>query len=88
MRCIHIGLLCVQEDIAVRPAMNIVLLMLNSISFPLPDPSEPPFLMRDKQLLSLPSGEQYSGVTRSSDSGSQSAQGTTNKSQITDVHPR
>ena len=67
--------------------MATVLLMLNSISFPLPDPSEPPFLMRGGRLLSITStsGEQSSGATRS---GSQSAQGATNKAQITDVYPR
>ncbi|XP_026446264.1 cysteine-rich receptor-like protein kinase 10 [Papaver somniferum] len=32
MRCIHIGLLCVQENVADRPTMPTVLLMLNSYS--------------------------------------------------------
>jgi hypothetical protein len=38
-----VGLLCVQEDIAMRPTMSSVLTMLNSTSFPLPEPLEPPF---------------------------------------------
>ncbi|KAJ4899822.1 Cysteine-rich receptor-like protein kinase 29 [Raphanus sativus] len=37
LRCIHIGLLCVQESAATRPTMASVALMLNSDSFTLPD---------------------------------------------------
>ncbi|RDX61414.1 Cysteine-rich receptor-like protein kinase 29, partial [Mucuna pruriens] len=86
-RCIHIGLLCVQEDIGDRPTMNSVLLMLNSSSFPLAEPSEPAFLMPSKSSLPMVmlSGEQYSEATRSSDSGSQS---TSNKAPITEPYPR
>ncbi|KAL7242686.1 hypothetical protein ACSBR1_015133 [Camellia fascicularis] len=43
MRCIHIGLLCVQENAAQRPTMASVVLMLNSFSFTLPLPSEQTF---------------------------------------------
>ncbi|OMO76062.1 hypothetical protein COLO4_25683 [Corchorus olitorius] len=41
MRCIHIGLLCVQEDVAQRPNMASVVVMLtsHSITLPLPSPS-------------------------------------------------
>ncbi|KAF5206494.1 Cysteine-rich receptor-like protein kinase [Thalictrum thalictroides] len=43
MRCIHIGLLCVQDDVAKRPTMASVVLMLNSYSVTLAVPSAPPF---------------------------------------------
>ncbi|KAL5774740.1 hypothetical protein ACOSP7_012297 [Xanthoceras sorbifolium] len=43
IRCIHIALLCVQENAADRPTMASVLLMLNSYSVTLPVPSEPAF---------------------------------------------
>lgn len=37
-RCIHIGLLCVQESAAARPSMSEVVFMLcNEINLPLPD---------------------------------------------------
>ncbi|XP_017978381.1 PREDICTED: cysteine-rich receptor-like protein kinase 29 isoform X2 [Theobroma cacao] len=36
LRCIHIGLLCVQENVADRPTMATVVLMLNSSSISLP----------------------------------------------------
>ncbi|XP_039020160.1 cysteine-rich receptor-like protein kinase 26 [Hibiscus syriacus] len=44
-RCIHIGLLCVQENVADRPTMASVVIMLNSNSLTLPMPSEPAFFM-------------------------------------------
>ncbi|CAN6583599.1 unnamed protein product [Malus baccata var. baccata] len=45
MRCIHIGLLCVQPNIADRPTMATVILMLTSYSLDLPVPSQPAFYM-------------------------------------------
>ncbi|GER52983.1 cysteine-rich receptor-like protein kinase [Striga asiatica] len=45
LRCIHIGLLCVQENPADRPTMASVVLMLNSFSLTLAAPSEPAFYM-------------------------------------------
>ncbi|KAJ7967620.1 Cysteine-rich receptor-kinase-like protein [Quillaja saponaria] len=39
MRCIHIGLLCVQENVTDRPTMASIMLMLNSYSTTLPVPS-------------------------------------------------
>ncbi|KAF8035778.1 hypothetical protein BT93_C1719 [Corymbia citriodora subsp. variegata] len=46
IRCIHIGLLCVQNDKEARPAMDTVLLMLNSADFvSLPAPEQPTFFI-------------------------------------------
>ncbi|THF96455.1 hypothetical protein TEA_020642 [Camellia sinensis var. sinensis] len=45
-RCIHIGLLCVQENIDARPSMAAVVLMLSSYSFTLLVPQEPAFFAR------------------------------------------
>ncbi|XP_070682381.1 cysteine-rich receptor-like protein kinase 29 [Malus domestica] len=45
MRCIHTGLLCVQPNIADRPTMATVILMLTSYSLDLPVPSQPAFYM-------------------------------------------
>ncbi|KAK2458422.1 putative receptor protein kinase [Trifolium repens] len=86
IRSIHVGLLCVQEDIAMRPAMSLVLLMRNSSSFPLPEPLEPPFLMQSKRTLSIVSSDQFTGFTMSTDSvsGSQFTEGSTSKSSVTD----
>ncbi|KAK2405026.1 hypothetical protein P8452_10582 [Trifolium repens] len=43
MRCIHIGLLCIQENVVDRPTMASVALMLNSNSLTLSIPSKPAY---------------------------------------------
>ena len=41
LRCIHIGLLCVQGDPAARPVMSSVVMLLGSDTITLPSPSKP-----------------------------------------------
>ncbi|KAM4110611.1 hypothetical protein ACJW30_05G004900 [Castanea mollissima] len=53
MRCIHIGLLCVQQNVTDRPNMTSVLLMLNSNSVALPAPTQPASFLQSN----LPSAE-------------------------------
>ncbi|KAA8519983.1 hypothetical protein F0562_014239 [Nyssa sinensis] len=48
LRCIHIGLLCVQEYADPRPSMASIVLLLNSYSVTLPLPQQPPFLARSR----------------------------------------
>ncbi|XP_061364775.1 receptor-like serine/threonine-protein kinase SD1-7 [Gastrolobium bilobum] len=43
MKCIHIGLLCVQEDAVDRPTMSMVVVMLASDRMALPNPNHPAF---------------------------------------------
>ncbi|KAG6691509.1 hypothetical protein I3842_10G066900 [Carya illinoinensis] len=74
MRCIHIGLLCVQENTDERPTMASVLLMLNSYSMPLSIPSRPAFLM-------------HSSV-ESDISSNRSFQTSQNEVSMTDPYPR
>nr|GMC83830.1 putative receptor-like protein kinase At4g00960 [Ipomoea batatas] len=45
MKCIHMALLCVQENVGDRPTMSTVVLMLSGSSLSLPLPSAPPFFM-------------------------------------------
>ncbi|XP_019162742.1 PREDICTED: putative receptor-like protein kinase At4g00960 [Ipomoea nil] len=45
LRCIHMALLCVQENVGDRPTMSTILLMLSGSSLSLPLPSAPPFFM-------------------------------------------
>ncbi|KAK7391013.1 hypothetical protein VNO78_19291 [Psophocarpus tetragonolobus] len=54
MRCIHIGLLCVQEDPADRPAMASVVLMLDSYSVTLPGPNQPAFFINSRTEQNMP----------------------------------
>ncbi|KAF5472866.1 hypothetical protein F2P56_009537 [Juglans regia] len=74
MRCIHIGLLCVQENIAERPTMASVLLMLNSYSMALPVPSRPAFLMHN--------------IVESDMLSDRSFQASQNEASMTDPYPR
>ncbi|MED6131484.1 hypothetical protein PIB30_010237 [Stylosanthes scabra] len=46
IRCIHIGLLCVQELARDRPTMTSVVSMLNSETLNLPAPKQPAFILR------------------------------------------
>lgn len=43
LRCMHIGLLCVQEDPDDRPTMSDVMVLLGSESMSLPQPKQPAF---------------------------------------------
>ena len=43
IRCIHTGLLCLEEDPIQRPTIQYIIVMLNSQSISLPDPQEPAF---------------------------------------------
>ncbi|KAF3773740.1 Cysteine-rich receptor-like protein kinase 8 [Nymphaea thermarum] len=53
LRCIHIGLLCVQEDPDVRPTVSSILLMLNSTSVTLQKQSTPAFVLDRSRNLSI-----------------------------------
>lgn len=50
IRCIHIGLLCVQESVEDRPTMSSVVLMLSSHSLTLPVPSHPAFITQTASI--------------------------------------
>ncbi|WJZ96110.1 hypothetical protein VitviT2T_014830 [Vitis vinifera] len=87
MRCIHIGLLCVQENVADRPTMASVVLMLSSYSVTLPLPSQPAFFMHSSIDPEPPFLQDFdSGVTKSSDNAS--PQMSVNDVSITELHPR
>ncbi|KAE8714921.1 Cysteine-rich receptor-like protein kinase 25 [Hibiscus syriacus] len=51
-RCIHVGLLCVQEDPSKRPMMTTVILMLDSYSVSLPQPQKPASFLCTRNELS------------------------------------
>ncbi|KAJ4703257.1 Receptor-like protein kinase [Melia azedarach] len=50
MKCIHIGLLCVQEGVSDRPSMASVVNMLNSETSTLVTPSKPGFFMKSSVM--------------------------------------
>ncbi|KAL6332722.1 hypothetical protein AAG906_010062 [Vitis piasezkii] len=87
MRCIHIGLLCVQENVGDRPTMASVVLMLSSYSLTVPLPSQPAFFMHGSRGPETPLlQDSDSGVTKSSDNVS--AGMSINETSITELHPR
>ncbi|KAK1416734.1 hypothetical protein QVD17_25850 [Tagetes erecta] len=63
IRTIHIGLLCVQENIVDRPTIASTFIMLNSFSIDLPVPSEPAFFMDSKTRPEMPLFHVYSSST-------------------------
>ncbi|KAM4114001.1 hypothetical protein ACJW30_04G037600 [Castanea mollissima] len=89
MRCIHIGLLCVQENVADRPTMTSILLMLNSYSITLPIPLEPAFFMNSgiESNIRL-QWDNDSRVTEPNQSKSSSVQASINEVSITELSPR
>ncbi|XP_027937052.1 cysteine-rich receptor-like protein kinase 10 isoform X2 [Vigna unguiculata] len=90
LRCIHIGLLCVQENLVDRPTMANIILMLNSHSLSLPIPAEPAFFMnsRTRSLPEMQSWEYNSRETGSSEAILKSAQESENEASITEPYPR
>lgn len=83
MRCIHIGLLCVQESITSRPTMNTVVLMLTSSSLSLPMPSKPAFYIH---TTAMPNSSQ--STSTSDQSRSSSVLFSTNEATISELLPR
>ncbi|KAM3281194.1 cysteine-rich receptor-like protein kinase 44 [Capsicum chacoense] len=77
MRCIHIALLCVQENIADRPTMAAVVLMLSSLSLTLPLPSGPAYSMHNDSSAENSLIQEYNSRVQSQ-----------NEASITEPYPR
>ncbi|KAL1537396.1 non-specific serine/threonine protein kinase [Salvia divinorum] len=93
LRCMHIGLLCVQEKAAERPTMASVVIMLSSASISLAVPSEPAFYSSGgytPRRSNYNSRELESINTRQSPASAadQSDHSSNNEVSITDLHPR
>ncbi|XP_058092208.1 cysteine-rich receptor-like protein kinase 44 [Magnolia sinica] len=88
MRCIHIALLCVQEDVISRPTMSSILLMLNSFSITLSAPSQPAFFIMSRTALDM----SMTGSHRQTDEVNQSlgiaSPWSVNEVSITELDPR
>ncbi|XP_059439294.1 cysteine-rich receptor-like protein kinase 44 [Corylus avellana] len=89
LRCIHIGLLCVEENIDDRPTMASVLLMLNSNSVTLSVPKKPAFLMGRSSISNMSSQrERNTRAIRPDQSGSSSVEASVNETSMTELFPR
>ncbi|KAL3519539.1 hypothetical protein ACH5RR_017688 [Cinchona calisaya] len=81
IRSIHIGLLCVQEDVDQRPNMASVVLMLSSRSVTMPTPNKPANFGRSR-TESFPKEVNFDLST------SNSAPASINETSITELYPR
>ncbi|WRX27416.1 Gnk2-homologous domain - like 10 [Theobroma cacao] len=81
LRCIQIGLLCVQEDPSARPTMARVVLMLSSPSVTLPSPKKTAF------FFGTITGRKFS-EQQSDRSKSTSSSASVNEASITEPFPR
>ena len=81
IQSIHIGLLCVQEDVDERPNMASVVLMLSSRSATMPTPDQPAFFARSK-TESFPREFQFDAST------SNSMPASVNETTVTELYPR
>ena len=84
MRCIHMGLLCVQENPAKRPTMATIVLMLNSYSATLPAPQQPALFHRNRTQSSTPTMEHRFNQSIPNSTSWSANDG----SMITEVYPR
>lgn len=83
LKCIHIGLLCVQENPGDRPSMSNVILMLVGRSTTLSAPSRPAFLFR----LNNANHVHHEGANELPE-GSNKSNSSFNKVTITELEPR
>ena len=81
-KCIHIGLLCVQEDMEDRPTMASIILMLNNNSVTMPVPHRPAFCLRSKTGSSMPKDLDFDQST------TKSIPLSVNEISITELYPR
>ncbi|XP_042488812.1 cysteine-rich receptor-like protein kinase 10 [Macadamia integrifolia] len=88
MRCIHIGLLCVQDDVADRPTMASVVLMLNSYSVTLALPSQPAFFVQSRMGPSVIIEGIETEEAKLDQSKSRSIPFSVNEVSITELEPR
>lgn len=83
IKCVQIGLLCVQENPEARPTMMTVVSYLSNHSIELPSPQQPAFSLHgrmDKNIVSLESSSNHSG--------NNSIQFSINEMSISEFHPR
>ncbi|KAL7084373.1 hypothetical protein ACP275_14G220100 [Erythranthe tilingii] len=86
LRCIQIGLLCVEENAANRPTMASILLMLSGPTINLPTPSDPALFMANRFGPKTPLTPEYD--SNANKLYSSSAGLSTNDVTVTDLYPR
>uniref|UniRef100_A0A0D9WZW8 Protein kinase domain-containing protein n=1 Tax=Leersia perrieri TaxID=77586 RepID=A0A0D9WZW8_9ORYZ len=88
VRCIHVGLLCVQENPASRPAMSTVNVMLSSGTVSLHAPSRPAFYIRKGSDGDGGTGSYSESFVGTLPSSGRSVPMSPNEMSITELEPR
>ncbi|KAL6865245.1 hypothetical protein ACP4OV_016396 [Aristida adscensionis] len=89
LKCIHIGLLCVQRKPAARPIMSWVNIMLCSSTVRLPSLSRPTFFIHDQEASVSESSDVHSATqTRASVCTDSSVEMSYNEASISELLPR
>ncbi|XP_058092165.1 cysteine-rich receptor-like protein kinase 44 isoform X2 [Magnolia sinica] len=88
MRCIHIALLCVQEDVIDRPTMSSIVLMLNSFTVTLATPSQPAFFIASRMAPDMSMTESRTQTGEVNQSPVMASPWSVNEMSITELDPR
>ncbi|XP_058092162.1 cysteine-rich receptor-like protein kinase 44 isoform X2 [Magnolia sinica] len=88
MRCIHIALLCVQEDVINRPTMSLIVLMLNRFSVSLPAPSQPAFFITSRTAPVMSMTESHRQTCEVNQAPGVALPWSINEVSITELDPR
>ncbi|KAF8035775.1 hypothetical protein BT93_C1717 [Corymbia citriodora subsp. variegata] len=89
IRCIHIGLLCIQNDKEARPTMDTVVLMLSSAdSISLPVPERPAFLVSSEKHKQQSQDRNSNGSSKKLNNSKKMPQCSVISDCLTDVAPR
>ncbi|XP_068639276.1 cysteine-rich receptor-like protein kinase 10 [Aristolochia californica] len=88
LKCIQIGMLCVQESVTDRPTMSTVVLMLSSGSVTVPTPSPPAYFLVSKESSNIFSKEFEWEISRSDASTSKLVSTSGNDSSNSKLDPR
>ncbi|KAI3453400.1 hypothetical protein Pfo_010063 [Paulownia fortunei] len=91
LRCIHISLLCVQENAVDRPTMASVVVMLNSFSISLPMPSQPAYFMSsslDADISRLHECKRWTLTNRPESKLAEPSHSSKNDASVSELHPR
>ena len=83
IRCIQMGLLCVQEDVNSRPSMAAIVPMLGNYNVSLPLPEQPPSFFRGRIESQAPEGLESDKSTSKS-----AAMVSVDEASITQIQPR
>ncbi|XP_077220177.1 cysteine-rich receptor-like protein kinase 10 isoform X2 [Tasmannia lanceolata] len=88
MRCIHIALLCVQEEVADRPTMSSVILMLSSYSLTLSSPIQPAYFVGSRTTSDVFGAKNGSQITETDTTERGETPLSVNEMSVTELYPR